>query len=55
MTYAENLINMGKEVYMIELNGKDPSDMGFEAITNLLHRAQQLTFTDLLIKKMQLA
>jgi DNA primase len=55
MTYAESLINMGKEVYLIELNGKDPSDMGFEAITNLLHRAEQLTFTNFFIKKMQFA
>ena len=54
MTYAENLINMGKEVYLIELNGKDPSDLGFENITKLLHKATQLTFKDLLIKKMQL-
>jgi DNA primase len=54
MTYAENLINMGKEVYLVELEGKDPSDLGFENITKLLHKATQLTFTDLLIKKMQL-
>jgi len=54
MTYAENLINMGKEVYLIELNGKDPSDLGFENITKLLHKATHLTFTDLMIKKMQL-
>ena len=55
MTYAESLINMGKEVYLMELEGKDPADMGFETITKLLHRAKQLTFSDLLIKKMQLA
>lgn len=55
LSYAENLINMGKEVYLMELEGKDPADMGFDMITKLLHRAKQLTFTDLLIKKMQLA
>jgi DNA primase len=55
MTYAESLINMGKEVYLMELEGKDPADMGFETITKLLHRAKQLTFSDLLIKKMQAA
>jgi DNA primase len=55
LTYAENLINMGKEVYLIELGGKDPSDIGFENITKLLHSAKQLTFADLFIKKIQLA
>ena len=55
MTYAESLINMGKEVYLMELEGKDPSELGFENITKILHTAKQLTFTDLLIKKMHLA
>jgi hypothetical protein len=55
LTYAENLINMGKEVYLMELSGKDPSDLGFENITKLLHTAKQLTFADLFIKKIQLA
>lgn len=55
MSYAENLINMGKEVYLMELEGKDPSELGFENITKILHTAKQLTFTDLLIKKMHLA
>ena len=54
LTYAENLINMGKDVYLIELNGKDPSDIGFEEITKLLHKAKQLSFADLLTKKIQL-
>ena len=55
ISYAENLVNMGKDVYLIELEGKDPSDLGFQNMTRLLHTAKQLTFTDLLIKKMQLA
>lgn len=54
ISYAENLINMGKEVYLIELGGKDPSELGFEAMIKLLHNAKQLTFSDLFIKKMQL-
>jgi hypothetical protein len=55
LSYTETLINMGKDVYLLELNGKDPSELGFEEITKLLHKAKQFTFTDLLIKKMQLA
>jgi len=52
--YSQQLINLGKDVYLIELQGKDPSDMGFEEVTKHLHKAKQLTFSDLLIKKMQL-
>ena len=52
--YAQKLINLGKDVYLIELEGKDPSDIGFEEVTKYLHTAKQLTFGDLLKKKMQL-
>lgn len=52
--YAQKLINLGKDVYLIELQGKDPSEMGFEEVTKYLHTAKQLTFGDLLKKKMQL-
>jgi hypothetical protein len=34
LNYSEKLVNMGKEVYLIELDGKDPSDLGFEKISN---------------------
>lgn len=54
ISYSQQLINLGKDVYLIELNGKDPSDMGFEEVTKVLHTAKQLTFSDLLLKKMQL-
>jgi DNA primase len=52
--YSQELVNLGKEVYLIELEGKDPSDLGFERITELLHKAKPLTFSDLLLKKLQL-
>lgn len=52
--YALELINLGKDVYLIELGGKDPSEIGFEEITKQLHKAKQLTFGELLLKKMQL-
>jgi len=55
MSYAEKLIDMGKDVYLLELQGKDPSDLGFENMVPLLQQAKQLTFTELFIKKMQLA
>ena len=52
--YALELINLGKDVYLLELNGKDPSEIGFNEITKYLHTAKQLTFGELLLKKMQL-
>jgi len=54
INYSQQLLNLGKDVYLIELEGKDPSDIGFENITKYLHTAKQLTFSDLLLKKMQL-
>ena len=50
----ENILNLGKDVYLIDLQGKDPSEIGFENMTKQLHTAKQLTFTDLLWQKMQL-
>lgn len=52
--YALELINLGKDVYLIELGGKDPSEIGFEDMTKYLHTARPLTFGELLLKKMQL-
>jgi DNA primase len=52
LNYSEKLVNMGKEVYLIELEGKDPSDLGFEKITELLHKARPMTFSDFFLRKM---
>jgi DNA primase len=54
LEYSQNLLNLGKEVYLIELEGKDPSDLGFNNMTRLLHKAKPLSFGDLLLKKIQL-
>jgi len=54
INYSQQLLNLGKDVYLIELQGKDPSDLGFEEVTRYLHTAKQMTFSDLLLKKMQL-
>jgi hypothetical protein len=54
LDYSQTLLNHGKEVYLIELEGKDPSDIGFVDMTKLLHKAKPLSFSDLLLKKIQL-
>ena len=53
--YAEQLLNLGKDVYLIDLQEKDPSDMGFEKFTKLVHEAEQLTLGELIYKKLELA
>ena len=53
--HAKQFLNYGKEVYMLDLKGKDPSKIGFENMIKLLHSAEPLTFSNLFRKKMKLA
>jgi len=50
--FCEQLLDIGKEVYLVELQGKDPSDMGFENFTKLIQRVQPLTQYKLMDKKL---
>jgi DNA primase len=52
LKHAETLLNYGKEVYFVDMEDKDPSEMGFEQFTQLLHNAHPLTFMDLMQKKL---
>ena len=45
----------GKKVYLIEMGDKDPSELGFEAFTKLLHKATKLTASMLMKKKLALS
>lgn len=54
LKYSVDLLNLGKDVYLIEMDNKDPSEIGFENMTKYLHTAKQLTFKELLLKKMHL-
>ncbi len=51
--HAEKLMNLGKEVYLVELTGKDPNVLGFEAFTNIIQNTNPLTLKDLLYKKIE--
>lgn len=55
LKYAEQLLNIGKDVYLVDLDDKDPSDMGFEKFTSLVHKAEQLTLSELIYKKIELS
>jgi DNA primase len=54
LNFCESLMNEGKEVYLVDLNEKDPSDMGFTNFTLLIQNTLPLTFSNLLEKKLQL-
>jgi DNA primase len=54
LNFCENLMKEGKEVYLVDLQDKDPADMGFNNFTYLIQETYPLTFSDLLEKKIQL-
>ena len=48
---AENLLNLGKRVFLINLQQKDPSDMGFKAFTDLIKKEEELDLSGLMLHK----
>jgi len=54
LNFCETLMNEGKEVYLVDIDDKDPSDMGFVKFTNLIQNTFPLTFSNLLEKKLQI-
>jgi DNA primase len=51
--FCEHLMNEGKEVYLVDLKEKDPSEMGFKSVTNLIQTTTPLTDFDLMAQKLQ--
>jgi DNA primase len=54
LKYAQELMTYGKDIYLVELDGKDASEIGFERFLNCIEQAQPLDFQSLLLKKLQL-
>ena len=54
LKFAEYFINQGKEVYLVELDGKDPSDMGFAHFTKLIQNTFPLSQYGLMEQKLKL-
>jgi hypothetical protein len=54
LKHCEYFINQGKEVYLVELEGKDPSEMGFAQFTNLIQNTFPLTEYNIMEKKLSL-
>jgi len=54
LKHCEYLMSEGKEIYIVELNGKDPSQIGFEEFTKIIQKTRPLKFSTLLAKKLSL-
>ena len=52
LQYCEQFLKLGKRVYLVELDEKDPSEMGFKAFTRHIQTAQELDLTVLMQYKM---
>ena len=52
--FCENLINEGKEVYLVKIDGKDPSELGFNRFTELIQHTNPLSYFDLMEAKLSL-
>lgn len=50
--HCETLLAEGKKVYLVELDGKDPSDIGFNNIIKIIHDVTPLTFKHILELKL---
>ena len=54
LRFCEMLLAEGKEVYLVDLQDKDPSEMGFENFTKLIQNTVPLTYYDLMEQKLAL-
>jgi len=54
LKHAELLMSYNKEVYLVELDGKDANEIGFERFLKTIETTEPLTFQKLLSKKLQL-
>ena len=54
LKFCEKLMAENKEVYLVELQDKDPSELGFENFTKLIQKTQPLTFYGLMERKLNL-
>jgi len=50
--YVEQFLNMGKNVYLVDMHDKDPSEMGFENFTKHIQQAEEMNLGKLLRYKL---
>jgi DNA primase len=49
---SEKLLNQGKRVFLLDLDKKDPSEIGFEEFTTFIQTAKELDLTQILLHKL---
>jgi hypothetical protein len=54
LKFAELLLAEGKEVYIVNLDEKDPNEMGFEHFTKLIQQTYPINTFDLMSRKIAL-
>jgi len=54
MRLAEKFTNAGFKVFNVKLQGKDPSEVGFEEFTKYIQTAEELDFSSLMMHKLDL-
>ena len=52
LQYTEQFLNMGKKVYLVDMQDKDPSEMGFENFTRHVQQAEEMNLGKLLRYKL---
>jgi len=52
--FCEKFMNEGKEVHLLEMDDKDPSELGFKLFTELIQKSTPLTLSGLLARKLAL-
>jgi DNA primase len=52
LEYTEKFLNMGKRVYLVDMDDKDPSEMGFEDFTKYVQQAEEMNLSKLLRYKL---
>lgn len=50
LEHCKTLMDFGKKVYLVEMQDKDPNELGFNQFTNIIQHTPALTY-DMLIKK----
>lgn len=52
LQYTEQFLNMGKRVYLVDIQEKDPSEMGFQDFTRFIQYAEEMDLGKLLRYKL---
>lgn len=53
LKHCETLMSYGKKVYLVEMDGKDANEIGYENFLNIIENTYPLTFHGLLAKKLE--